>query len=99
MLRLKEMEHGSERRAKVVAQDIAGLREEGRLERQKQKSLLKEKEVSQIDLHVVGLFSYIYMYFVIQSVAGVIYVTSKDFFLHYFLVSTFACAMSHTAVI
>lgn len=35
MLRLQEIEHGSERRAKVVARDIAELRAEGRLERQR----------------------------------------------------------------
>eukprot|EP00752_Nemacystus_decipiens_P005969 g5391.t1 len=33
--RLKEMEHGSEKRATLVAREIAELREEGRLERQR----------------------------------------------------------------
>ncbi|CBN74090.1 hypothetical protein Esi_0012_0173 [Ectocarpus siliculosus] len=35
MHRLEEMEHGSEKRARVVAREIAELREEGRLERQR----------------------------------------------------------------
>lgn len=37
--RLKEMEHGSEKRARLVAREIAELREEGRLERQRRLQL------------------------------------------------------------
>lgn len=58
MLRLKEMEHGSERRAKVVARDIAGLREEGRHEREKKMNQWEEKEVGRIYLHVVDFSFY-----------------------------------------
>lgn len=39
--RLKEMEHGSEKRAKLVAREIAELREEGRLQRQRRHQLLQ----------------------------------------------------------
>lgn len=39
--RLKEMEHGSEKRAKLVAREIAELREEGHLERQRRRQLVQ----------------------------------------------------------
>ncbi|CAM9562481.1 unnamed protein product [Ectocarpus fasciculatus] len=42
MHRLEEMEHGSEKRARVVERQIAELREEGRLERQRRNQLQQQ---------------------------------------------------------
>lgn len=46
--RLKEMEHGSEKRATLVAREIAELREEGRLERQ------RRLQLQQVRILIVG---------------------------------------------
>lgn len=49
--RLKEMEHSSENRAKVVAREIAELREEGRLERQRRRQLQQVRQGGVLGMH------------------------------------------------